>query len=310
MTNDKPRFKWQITAINALLIVLPPLFWAGNFIAARGIRNDLPPVTLAFYRWIIAVIVLLPFSIAAFRRDWRKYREHPWLILGLSITGITAFNTLIYVGLQTTAAANGLIINACLPLMILLLGALFYGQPLRLRQSLGMLLSFGGVLTIVTRGDLHVLTAMSFGHGDIYILSGLLCWAFYTHWLKYVPAEVSRVGLMSVQMIVGLVFLAPFYGWEVEGGGVANWNMHAFLALAYVGIIPSVMAYLLYNACVDRMGPAPAGMSIYLMPVFGVMLSVFVLGEMLHWYQLLGVALIFFGIFVAGMMPKWRRDKV
>ncbi|MCL1073347.1 DMT family transporter [Shewanella dokdonensis] len=306
LTTAQSRCRWRVIGINILLIALPPLFWAGNFIVGRAIRHDVPPITLAFYRWVIALLILLPFSVVALKRDWHQYWQHPWLILGLSITGITAFNTLLYVGLQTTAATNGLILNSCVPLIILLLGALLFKQPLRRQQIAGMLLSFSGVLMIVCQGNWQLLAALEFTQGDLIIFSALICWAFYTQWLKCVPPQISRVGLMSLQMLLGLLLLAPFYVWESGQGTAMQWNLHALLALAYVGIIPSIAAYLLYNACVDRLGPAAAGMSIYLMPVFGVVLSVSLLGELVHWYQLTGIGLIFLGIFAAGMLPKWR----
>jgi drug/metabolite transporter (DMT)-like permease len=306
LTTAQSRCRWRVIGINILLIALPPLFWAGNFIVGRAIRHDVPPITLAFYRWVIALLILLPFSVMALKRDWRHYLQHPWLILGLSVTGITAFNTLLYIGLQTTAATNGLILNSCVPLVILLLGALFFRQPLRRQQIVGMLLSFSGVLMIVSQGNWQLLLALKFTQGDLIIFSALLCWAFYTQWLKCVPPQISRVGLMTLQMLIGLLLLAPFYAWESSRQAIPQWNLQALLALAYVGIIPSVAAYLLYNACVDRLGPAPAGMSIYLMPVFGVVLSVSLLGELVHWYHLTGIGLIFLGIFAAGMLPKWR----
>jgi len=294
----KEESSWIVTA---LLLVLPPLFWAGNFIIGRAVRDEIPPLTLSVYRWIIASLLLLPFAWAALRRDRALYWRHRWLIAGISLTGITAFNSLIYLGLQTTPAANGIILNSFIPLLIVLLSAILYHAPVRPLQLTGMLISFCGVLAIVMRGDPQVLTSLSFARGDLILLSAMLCWALYTMGLKAVPAEINRTGLLSVQMAVGLVFLQPFWWWELATTDGAVWNLHSVLSLAYIGIVPSVLAYLLYNTCVVRLGPARAGLSIHLMPLFGAMLSVLYLGEYLHLYHFLGALFIFTGIVLASL---------
>ena len=285
--------------LNLALLMLPPLFWAGNFIVGRAVRGEIPPMTLSFFRWIVASLILLPFSWKMIRRDLPLYWRNRWLILGVSVAGITAFNSLIYLGLQSTSVTNGIILNSFIPLLIVLLGALFFGYSIHRLQVAGMLVSFTGVLVIVIRGDWSVLATLSFAHGDLIILSAMVCWALYTIWIKNMPADINRLGLLSVQMAVGLVFLLPFYGWELINKPAPVWNTHSLLSLAYVGLAPSVLAFLLYNACVARLGPERAGLSIHLMPVFGAALSVLLLGESIHIYHLAGALLIFSGIMVA-----------
>ena len=184
-------------------------------------------------------------------------------------------------------------------MLIVLLGGGFFGYAVRRVQIAGMVISFAGVLAIVMRGDLQRLASLNVAHGDLILLSAMLCWAFYTLGLKAVPAAINRTGLLSVQMATGLIFLLPFWGWELASGQRPVWNFHSLLSLAYVGVVPSVLAYLLYNACVARLGPARAGLSIHLIPLFGALLSVLYLGEQIHLYHLLGAVLIFTGIVIA-----------
>lgn len=292
---NPPSERW----INLCLIMLPPLFWAGNFIVGRSVRGEIPPFTLSYSRWIIASLILLPFSFRYVRRDLALYRQHFRLILAVSVSGVAAFNSLVYLGLQSTAATNGIILNSFIPLLIVLLGAVFFGYAIRTVQVLGMVISFAGVLTIVIRGDLAVLTGLNFAHGDLIILTAMLCWAMYTIWIKQMPAEINRLGLLSVQMLLGLLCLTPFFIWETLTREPLVINLHSLLSLAYVGIFPSVLAFLLYNAGVARLGAERAGLSIHLMPVFGALLSVLLLGESIHLYHLLGAGLIFSGILVA-----------
>lgn len=284
------------TAGLLLLLTLPPLFWAGNFIVGRAMRGVVPPVTLSFLRWAIALALLLPFAWPALRRDWRRYWANRWRVLGVSVVGVAAFNTLVYTGLQTTTATNGILLNAFIPILIVLLGALLYRQPIGLLQALGMAVSFAGVLTIITHGQWQRLTALAFGGGDVIVFSAMVCWAVYTLWLRAIPAEIDRLGLLAVQMALALLVLAPLYAWEWAGGARVVWTWPSLAALLYVGIFPSVLAYLFYNWGVARVGAARAGLFIHLMPLFGALLSVLLLGEQLHGYHAVGMAAILGGI--------------
>lgn len=278
------------------MLALPPLFWAGNFIVGRAMRDTVPPMALSFYRWVIALICLLPFAWPAFKRDVRHYWALRWTVLGVSLTGVAAFNVLVYIGLQSTSAANGMLLNSFIPLLIAALGALFYHERLKLGQWSGMLLSLCGVFIIVSHGSWQALVSLSVARGDLIVFIATVCWAFYTLWLRQIPAAIDRRGLMLVQILIGLVVLLPLYVWEWQQGNVAHWNTYSLLAVGYVGIFPSVVAFMLYGAGVMRVGAAKAGLFIHLIPFFGALLSVVVLREALHLYQLVGMLAILSGV--------------
>lgn len=148
-----------------LLLLPPPLFWAGNFIVGRAMHEAVPPFALSMWRWIIAFLLLLPFAAPAMRRDLPRYWQHRWTILGVSLSGVFSFNTLIYLGLRTTTAANALLLNSFIPILVVLFGALFFGQVIRRVQVAGLLISLLGVLTIVLQGDWYRLASFSFCQG-------------------------------------------------------------------------------------------------------------------------------------------------
>lgn len=279
-----------------VMLALPPLFWAGNFIVGRAMRDTVPPMALSFYRWLIALVCLLPFAWPAFKRDARHYWRVRWTLLGVSLTGVAAFNVLVYIGLQSTSAANGMLLNSFIPLLIAALGALLYRERLTLGQWSGMLLSLCGVVIIVSHGSWQALISLSVARGDLIVFIATVCWAFYTLWLRQIPAAIDRRGLMLAQILIGLVALLPLYVWEWLQGNVAAWNMHSLLAVGYVGIFPSVVAFMLYGAGVMRVGAARAGLFIHLIPLFGALLSVVVLREALHLYQLVGMLAILSGV--------------
>lgn len=281
---------------NLPFLITPPLLWAGNVIVARAVRNDIPPLTLSFGRWVISLLILLPFAWAAVRRDRALYRRDAKLVAGTSLTGIAAFNTLVYTGLHQTTGTNALLLNSCIPVLIVLIGAVFYKQKLNRFQIAGVLLSLFGVLVIILRGRFENLLTLSFNTGDFWVFAAVVCWAFYTLWMRQMPADINRTGLTAVQIMLGLLVLLPLWLWEVSQGIQISLNGKALAGLAYVGIFPSVVAYLCYTAAIARLGAVRAGLSIHLMPVFGTLLAVILLDESLHLYHLAGVTAVFGGI--------------
>lgn len=286
----------RIGASDLFILVLPPLLWAGNFVVARGIRGEIGPMTLSWVRWSIAMIVLLPFAWRAMRRDWRLYWQYRWRILAVSLIGVASFNSLVYMGLSSTTATNGVLLNSFAPILIVLFNALLYRQRLRVLQCVGLLLSFTGVLCIILQGHPSNLLSMSLAPGDLLIFVAVVCWSIYSLWLRGIPPEINRIGLTEVQIILAVVALLPFFGWELVAGVRPIWSLGSVAAIAYVGVFPSVFAYLLYNIGVARVGATRAGIFLHLMPVFGAMLSMLFLHEQLHAYHVLGIGAIFVGI--------------
>lgn len=291
---DRGLSKTRISGL--LLLIPPPLFWAGNFIVGRAMRGEIPPMTLSLWRWVIAFLCLLPLAWRPMRRDWPAYWAHRWLVLRISVVGVVAFNSIVYLGLQWTAAENGLLLNSFIPILILLLGALFYGQRLHRWQVIGLILSFAGVLTIILHGDWTRLARLDFSVGDLVVFCAMVSWALYTLWLRAVPPQIDRIGLMGIQIAIAIPILFVLYLGERLLGHVPRWSLEAYAALGYIGVFPSVVAYLLYNIGVARVGAVRAGMFIHLMPVFGVALAVIFLGETVQPYHLVGIAAILIGI--------------
>ncbi|MDO4997356.1 MAG: DMT family transporter [Neisseria sp.] len=288
---------FSIKKLSAIAIfITPPLMWAGNVIVARAVREDVPANSLAFYRWLISLLILLPFVWKIVARDKSLYWQNRWLVLGTSLTGIAAFNTLIYNGLHHTSSTNTLLFNSCIPILIILIGAAFYQQKLSWRQALGSLLSLFGVLLIVLQGSWQNLLALNFNRGDIWVFIAVCAWAVYTLWMKRLPIEINRLGLMAVQVGIGLLLLLPLFWFDQTSGLHSNWQPSSLLSLLYIGIFPSVIAYLCYNAAIKHFGAVRAGMSIHLMPVFGTIMAITLLGEQLYAFHLAGIVAIVVGL--------------
>ena len=298
MQQQKKYFRWLTSPSPYLLLSLTSLFWAANWVVGRAMRNEMPPVAMGFWRWTIALLILLPFAAPELRRKWDVVRAN-WLTLTLlGVLGAIAFNTLIYVGLQYTAATNGVLFNSITPVLIILLSWVISRERISKLQACGVVLSLCGVLVIVARGDGATLAAFHFNRGDLWLITAMVLWAVYTIVLRRRPLELSAVGFLTAMLLLSLPFLLPFYLWEFNQRGGFALTTSTVAALAYYGTLPSILAYLFWNRGVAQIGPNKAGLFVHLMPLFGAILSVIFLGERLYAYHYAGAVLIFTGIWL------------
>jgi drug/metabolite transporter (DMT)-like permease len=280
-----------------LLLTLANLFWAGNWIVGRGMRDDVPPIALSFWRWVIALACLLPLAWPYLRRDravlaagWR------WLAL-LGVLGTCLYNALTYLGLQQTEAINGLLLNSFIPIVIVALAWAFHGKHLKPVEALGIAASLLGVLAIVARGDARNLLLLTLNVGDIWILLSVVAWAVYTLLLPHRPAAHPLAFLFAIAAI-GVVATLPFYLFELASGRHIRDSAGAWAAIAYAGVFPAFLGFIFWNKGVEQVGASKAGLFIHLMPAFGILLAALFLGETMLWFHFLGIALIFGGIFL------------
>ncbi len=281
-----------------LLLSLTSLFWAANWVVGRAMRNDIPPIAMGFWRWAIALLILLPFAAPELMRK-RHVLLANWLTLTLlGLLGAVVFNTLIYVGLQYTAATNGVLFNSISPILIILFSWVIARERVSRLQTCGVVLSLIGVLAIIARGDVATLAAFHFNRGDLWLITAMFLWAIYTIVLRRRPPELSAIGFLAAMLLYSLPLLLPFYLWEIRDRGGFTLTPATVAALAYYGTIPSIVAYLFWNRGVAQVGPNKAGLFVHLMPVFGALLSVIFLGERLVAYHYVGAVLIFSGIWL------------
>jgi drug/metabolite transporter (DMT)-like permease len=289
-----------------LLLTLTPLFWAGNWVLGRAMRHDMPPVAMSFWRWTLALAILLPFALPELRRQWLVVRANAWTLAALGCLGAVLFNTMLYVGLQYTAATNGVLFNSISPVLIALLSSLLFREHLGGAQWLGVCVSIAGVVTIVCRGDATMLMGLEFNRGDLWLIAAMVLWSVYTLVLRRRPAELSAVAFLASMLLLSLPVLAPFYVVEYLARGGFALTVGTVSALAYYATLPSIVAYLFWNRAVAEVGANRAGLFVHLMPVYGAVLAVAFLGERLYEYHVLGAALIFGGIWLTTRPPgRW-----
>ena len=281
-----------------LLLVLTTLFWSGNMVVGRAIRDDVPPMSLAFWRWTIAFLLVLPLALPHLKAQWPQLRRGWKAVVGLGVIGVGGYNTLAYIALQYTAATNAVLLNSFIPVATIALSWLFLHKRLHRIEWLGVLISLVGVASIVCRGDPATLAGLSLNIGDVWMLVAVLTWAVYTIGLQWRPAGVHPMLMLAAMTAVGLIVLAPAYLWEIMQGRLIHLHGASLAGIVYTGALPGFLGYVFYNRAVGEVGASKASLFIHLMPVFGTLLSAIFLNEIPQIYHYVGIGLIFTGIYL------------
>ena len=253
---------------------------------------------MTFWRWAVALVVLLPFTYSYLRDNvWLVIRSWKTLVL-LGLLATVLQHIPYYLGLRYTTATNGALLNATAPIFIILLASLV-GERLSARALVGIAISLCGVLIVISGGHLETLLAVSPNPGDVWVLIGTMSWAGYTVGLRWWPPELKRIPALTVISLVGVCGAAPIYALEVLRGESPTLNTATIGGIAYIGLFATVVGYIFWNGAVEKVGPTRAGPFMYLMLVFTPLLSNLFLGEQLHAYHLVGGGLIILGIILS-----------
>jgi drug/metabolite transporter (DMT)-like permease len=281
------------------LLTLAALFWTGNWVVGRLLADLVPPSALTFWRWAIAVALLLPFvgpRLWAARgllvREWR-----PIVVLGLLGGGL--HNVLQYWGLDYTLATNGAILNATTPVLIIVLGTLVFGDPFPRRAAAGALIALVGTLALITRLDFALLASVGPNRGDLLIFISMVMLSGYTVGLRRRPTGLDARSFLACFAIVALVPVGIGYALEHAAGQRIVLNTTSIAGMLYIAVFPALLAYLFWDIGVRAVGSARAGVFMYLMPVFGSLLGMAFLGERFELYHAVGMGLIFAGVAMA-----------
>ncbi|RXF73654.1 DMT family transporter [Hansschlegelia zhihuaiae] len=286
-----------------VLLSLTSLFWAGNIVLGRFVAGKVPPVGLAWMRWVGAFVILIGFAWPHIKRDWPTIRAHPGRLAVLALTGVASYNTLAYWGLQYTEALNALLIQSTGPLLIAVWSLVLFRDLLTWAQFVGVLVSLAGVAVILTRGDLAALVHIRFNVGDVWVLGAMVIYALYSALLRFKPA-LHWLSFLTVTIAIGIAMLTPVFLWEISQGRVLKPDAVTFATLAYAVIFPSTLAYLFFIRGVELIGANRAGPFFHLMPLFGAALAILFLGEHPQPFHAVGFVLVLVGVFAAARSPR------
>jgi len=290
-----------------LLLALANLFWSGNWIAGRALRDAFDPVTLNFWRWTVAAVVLAPFALPALRGKGALLRRHAGILLLLAFTSVALFQSMVYLGLRSTLAVNAVLLNSSMPLFMLLCSWAIEREHASPRQIAGMLISLAGILVILSRGEPAALLQLELHAGDVWILLAMPVWGIYSVMLKRRPPELGGIAFLFVISVAGVLMLAPLAALQAELEPPRLPSAAAAMAVVYMGVAASVLAFICWNRGVAAVGANAAGFTVHLLPAFGTVLAILLLGEAFQTFHAVGIAIILAGVLLATLAAPGKK---
>jgi drug/metabolite transporter (DMT)-like permease len=281
-----------------IALVIAALCWGGNAVAGKLALGHVSPMMLTFLRWFFAVAIIFAISVPQLVRDWPVLRKNIPMLLIYGAIGYTSFNALLYSALRYTTAINAAVIQAGIPMLIFVLNFLLFRTKVSIAQICGFFLTLLGVALLASHGDLPALLGLHLNFGDGLMLLAVLSYAVYTICLRWKP-RVDWRSLMAVPAFFALLTSVPLLIWEMSEDAVIWPDTFGWSIALYTSVFASLVAQILYINGVESLGPNRAGLFINLVPVFGTLLSVAILGETLHLYQIMALLLALGGIAVA-----------
>ncbi|MFV0421115.1 DMT family transporter [Oleidesulfovibrio sp.] len=275
------------------------ILWSGNFIVARLLNEALSPVATSFWRWAIASIALLPLGLGAFRRDWPAIRQHKGYFLLTAFVGVTTFNTLLYQAGRTSEALNLSLIATSSPIFMFLFARIFLGEAISPRRVAGLVIALGGVLLLISRGNVQTLLQLQFTQGDLWMLAAAICFSGYSVLARQRPNGVSQMGFLMATFLPGVLMLTPVYVVDLILSAPPQVTPKVVGCLLYIGIGASLVAYFMWNKAVLALGSSMAGILYYSIPLFSGVSAFFLLGEPVSIVHLFSGLLVVGGILLA-----------
>lgn len=279
-------------------LTLTSLLWAINWVVARAIRDDSGPASMAFGRWFIALVVALPLAWTHLKRDWPTIRANLGVLFLLSLTGAGAHNAVSYAAVAHTTALNAMLLNATVPFFIMGLSWAVLRERMGLGQAAGLLLACAGAMWLICAGDPARLASFSFNDGDLLVCVAMFSWAIYTIIVKRRPLAIHVTSFVAMLALIAVLTLLPFAAWEAAARS-PQLSLRVLGSDLYMGVGPSVLCYLLWSRGVAALGANRAGLLLYLIPVFGSLVSVLVLGEQPEPYLAVGFGMVLAGLGLA-----------
>lgn len=282
------------------LLTLSSFFWSGNFFAGKlAFNNDLSPFKLSFFRWLLALLILLPFTIKNIISNLDIYIKNIKLMIAVSLLGVAIFNSFTYISLQSTLIINSSLMTSIAPVLIIGFSWLIFKTKTTYLQFIGIFLSLFGALCIVLKGNIFNLFNLYITPGDIWMFIAVFSWGLYSVLLKKIDPKLSQLATLEVMIFIGLFFIFPFYIFEsINNGFIPNKNID-LLIIFYVAIFAGIISFFCWNKGVSIVGPNRASLFLHLIPVFSSIWAIALLNENFSFYHLIGAIFIIFGIILS-----------
>jgi drug/metabolite transporter (DMT)-like permease len=288
-----------------LLLFIQPIFMASNLVVARGGVEFVPPISLAFWRWTIVFLILLPFTYLSLKRNYKIIQKEYKKLFFLGAMGCGVCGAFPFLAGQTTTVANMGIIYTSSPIFIILISALFFKEKITLTKVIGLVACLIGVFAIIIKGDLELLINLKFTIGDLWMLAAAIGWALYSIYLFYWKTELEIFQRFTLVAFFGAVSLFPFYIGEEIYFQRTVFNNEFYLWTIFAAVSPGIIAFTLYTLAQKQLGASLTGFTLYIFTVYAAIYGYILFDEQLENYHYLGTVLVFFGVYLA----KKKDDK-
>lgn len=292
------------------LAVLATIIWSGNFVISRGINQQIPPVSLAFFRWALATILIAPIALKKFKEERTIVFQNWKYLFWVSLSGITLFNTFVYVAGHYTSAINmALIGTTSSPIFATIMAVIFLKERLNAFRIIGIVVCIAGIILLLSQGSWEKLSSFAFSTGDLWILAGALAFAVYNILVRKKPTGISSINFLFVIFLFGTILLLPAYITELTLTEPVQWNGYVIGSIIYLGLGTSVISFLCWNAALQKLGTGTTVLFGNLIPLFSTLEAVWLLGEQINNIHIISGLLVIGGLIIANTMQQRNQTK-
>ena len=289
-------------ALAIVLLIASSFFWSGNFFSGKvAFLTNLTPFKLSFFRWILALLILLPFTYKQIIIDLDYYRKNIFLMIIISILGVTFFNSFTYISLRSSMVINSTLMASIAPVMMTGFSWLLFRTKTTKLQFAGIILSLIGAFSIILKGNLDNLYNLYFTSGDLWMIAAVISWCLYSVLLKKIDSKTSQLANLEVMIIIGIIFITPLYIFESFNSTFLPSSRLDFVIISYVAVFASIVAFFSWNKGVSIIGPNRASLFLHLIPVFSAVWAITFLDEKFAFFHIIGVIFILSGIILSNV---------
>lgn len=295
--------------IGIALAVLATIIWSGNFVISRAINQQIPPVSLAFYRWILATLLIAPLAYQQFKEQKKIIVQHWKYLFCVSMSGIALFNTFVYIAGHYTSAINmALIGTTSSPIFATVMAIIFLKERLNIFRMLGMVICVTGIVLLLSQGSWQKLASFSFSTGDLWILAGAMAFAVYNILVRKKPSAITPINFLFVIFLFGTILLLPAYIIELNLTPAVQWNANIIGSVIYLGLGASVISFLCWNIALQKLGTGTTVLFGNLIPIFSSLEAVWLLGESINTIHIISGVLVIGGLILANTMQRKKTN--
>ena len=289
----------NLALIPILLLFIQPIFMASNLVVARGGVEFVPPISLAFWRWAVVFIILLPFTFLSLKKNFKIIKKEYKKLFFLGATGCGVCGAFPFLAGETTTITNMGIIYTSSPIFIILISSFFFNEKVKGIKIIGLISCLIGVFIIIIKGDPQLLINLNFTIGDLWMLAAAIGWALYSVYLFYWKTELEMFQRFTLIAFFGALSLLPFYIIEEIMVERTLFNSEFFLWVIFAAVSPGIIAFTLYTQAQKYLGATLTGFTLYIFTIYAAIYGFIFFNEKLEPYHFAGTALVFFGVYLA-----------